>query len=58
MDTHVQMTDGVWRVCAILNVLGDEAHELLFMHMRSAKLSHLTAYVAATQLNLRQSTAT
>ena len=50
--THMfKMADGVWRACAILDVLGDGAHELLFM--RGAKLSHFTASVAATQLNLR-----
>ena len=46
-----KMADGVWRACAILDVLGDGAHELLFM--RGAKLNHFTASVAATQLNLR-----
>ena len=46
-----KMTDGVWRACAILDVLGDGAHELLFM--RGTQLSHLTASVVAIQLNLR-----
>ena len=50
--THVfKMQDEVWRACAILDVLEDGSHELLFM--RGAQLSHLKASRAVVSTNLQ-----
>ena len=50
--THLFKTqpDGIWRPCAILDVLADGAHELLFR--RGAEVSKITASPAAVGCNL------